>query len=415
MSLNTFDKTQTQYERKLARQKQLDMMEAAASGVSPEALSSSARSTPSSFSNQQSGSDGGVGSARRFLWDADDEEYKNVPSRAFTGGAEADQDINLNGHSQRGSGFGLPSFSATTGMEADHSSNISPRRNQSAWLNDASPSADAEEYLEDVRFGRHKRGGVVSCIGSCCLGTFHTFVGAFALLAECLTGKCTKRSCLMVGILVALVAFAVTITAIVKSTNSDDDIPEAPELDNSILDPMRFNAIRQVVLESGFSTPENVDTNGTAQNLAIRWLTDDDPGNLEPDHVAMLQRYALATFFFSTYVSSEYQEEQATDDAYQNASDYDFEWANVDHWMTDKGICMWFGVTCPPLLHEGNEQTVYNGNSDVLHLNLTENNIRGTIPPEIAALENLITLDLGRNNLEGTIPNSIATMPDLGK
>ncbi len=56
MSLNTFDKTQSQYERKMARQKQLDMMEAAASGqVSP---STSQRSLSSSSG------DGGVGSAR---------------------------------------------------------------------------------------------------------------------------------------------------------------------------------------------------------------------------------------------------------------------------------------------------------------------------------------------------------------
>jgi Leucine-rich repeat (LRR) protein len=119
--------------------------------------------------------------------------------------------------------------------------------------------------------------------------------------------------------------------------------------------------------------------------------------------------------FFSTYTSTEYQEEQATDDASHNASDHDFEWNYIDYWMTDKGICMWYGVTCPPLLHGGVKETSYNGNNDVLHLHLTDNGIRGTIPPEIAALENLITLDLGRNNLEGTIPVSITSMADLGK
>lgn len=87
----------------------------------------------------------------------------------------------------------------------------------------------------------------------------------------------------------------------------------------------------------------------------------------------------------------------------------------MDHWMTDKGICMWFGVTCPPHLHEGTEETIYNGNNDILHLNLTANNIQGTLPSEIAALENLITLDLGRNGLGGTIPVSITNMQFLSK
>lgn len=145
----------------------------------------------------------------------------------------------------------------------------------------------------------------------------------------------------MMGILVALVVFACSIAAVVKRSNNNTDdtnVPPASEVNQDVLDPMCFNAIRQVILESGFSTPENVDTIGTAQNLAIRWLTDDDPADLEPDHVAMLQRYALATFFFSTYVATEYGEEQhGNDDAYLNASDYDFEWTYTDYWDDRQG------------------------------------------------------------------------------
>lgn len=407
MSLNTFDKTQSQYERKMARQKQLDMMEAAASGqVSP---SSSQRSLSDSTPTSHSSNDGGVGSARRFLWDADEEEYKNVPSRAFTGGAEADQQVNLVG--ARSSGGVLPRFSATTGMESKPV-NLAPRRG-SAWHNDASPSTDAEEYLEDIRFGKSQRGGVVSCIGDCCLATFQTLVGACALFAEYVTGlcRCSKRSLLVLGSLIALVIFAFSITAIVKRTNGEE-APPPPELDDSVLDPMRFNAIRDTVLESAFTDAKHIDTHGTAQNLAIRWLTDDDPTRMEPDDDAILQRYALATFFFSTYVSTEYKDQSAEG---ANSTVDDFEWNNMDHWMTDKGICMWFGVQCPPHLHEGMEEVVYNGNNDILHLNLTDNNIRGTIPSEIAALENLVTLDLGRNRLEGSIPLSITSMAFLSK
>ena len=98
-----------------------------------------------------------------------------------------------------------------------------------------------------------------------------------------------------------------------------------------------------------------------------------------------------------------------------NATADDFEWNNMDHWMTDKGICMWYGVTCPPRLHAGVQEVVYNANNDILHLNLTDNNIRGTIPSAIAALENLQSLDLGRKRLEGSIPVSIANMQDLSE
>ena len=290
MSLNTFDKTQSQYERKMARQKQLDMMEAAASGqVSSATSQRSLGSTPTN--------DGGVGSARCFLWDADEEEYKNVHSRAFTGGADADQQVNLVGERQT-PGI-LPRFSATTGMESK-AVNLAPRRG-SAWHNDASPSTDAEEYLEDIRFGKAQRGGVVSRVGDCCLATFQTMVGASAFLAEYVTGmcRCSKRSLLVLGSLIALVIFAFSITAIVRRVKTDDN-PPPPQLDESILDPMRFNAIRDNILESAFTDAQHIDTHGTAQNLAIRWLTDNDPAKLEPDSDIILQRYALATFFFST-------------------------------------------------------------------------------------------------------------------
>ena len=237
-------------------------------------------------------------------------------------------------------------------------------------------------------------------------------VGACALLAEYVTGlcRCSKRSLLILGSLIALVIFAFSITAIVKRTNGMMSVPPPPQLDDSVNDPMRFNAIRDTVLESAFTDAQHVDTRGTAQNLAIRWLTDDDPAKLEPDDDLILQRYALATFFFSTYVSTEYRDQNDN----STGAD-DFEWNNMEHWMTDKGICMWFGVTCPPHLHEGTEEVVYNGNNDIIHLNLTDNNIRGTIPSEIAALENLVTLDLGRNRLEGSIPVSIANMQFLSK
>lgn len=168
----------------MAHQKQLNMMEAAASGqVSP---STSQRSLGGSTPTSHSSGDGGVGSTRRFLWDADEEEYKNVPSRAFSGGADADQQVNLVG--ARSSGGGLPAFSATTGMESKPV-NLAPRRG-SAWHNNASPSTDAEEYLEDIRFSKPQQGGIVSCVGDCCLGTFQTMVGACALLAEYVTGLC---------------------------------------------------------------------------------------------------------------------------------------------------------------------------------------------------------------------------------
>jgi hypothetical protein len=184
-----------------------------------------------------------------------------------------------------------------------------------------------------------------------------------------------------------------------ESTPNDSDSSPPPELDDSVNDPKRFSAIRERVLTSSITKANNIDKNGTAQNLAIRWLTDDDAAALDPDDDFILQRYALATFYFS----------RRTKDG------KDVEWTNMDNWMTEKGICAWFGVNCPPRVEGGVEVVVYDENNDVIYLNLTDNNIRATIPSEIAALESLNRVDLGRNRLKGSIPSSIGNLKLLSK
>ena len=80
--------------------------------------------------------------------------------------------------------------------------------------------------------------------------------------------------------------------------------------------------------------------------------------------------------------------------------------------MSDKGICMWFGVQCRP--KEGSEATQYNENSHVLKLWLYGNKLRGTLPSELSALESLQILDVGSNLLEGSIPPQLGDMEELG-
>ena len=70
-------------------------------------------------------------------------------------------------------------------------------------------------------------------------------------------------------------------------------------------------------------------------------------------------------------------------------------WRNNDHWLTDEPIGDWYGVTT-------------DADGRVLHLDVSQNNLTGTIPPELGSLANLEKLSLPGNNLTGTIP------PELG-
>ena len=458
---STLDKTQSQYERKLARQKQLDMMEAAASGQTydpPRNTSSpsgsihshgAASSMSSGMQGMPSGGGGGGGdtplppegaieSARRFLWDEDEEEYTKGASSA--GGAGDAQQF-LGEKPTPGSSTGAlfnrlfgglrrgeqdPNASSVS-SPLKTSSNLAPRRN-SLWMSDAQPrNQEAEEYMtEKDHHGRRGGGGgsgghqrnplAALCYGilECLLAIFHTLVGACAILAEILAGciaSCSPRLLMFVcggffgiGLLVFSIVAIVHRTSASSSSTSTNVQPQPPS--DTIQNTVRFNALRTSILESGFTSAPHLDTTGTAQNLAIRWLTDDDPGEVQVDQDSILQRYALAVFYFSTYVASEFESDRG-------GASPQTAWKYMDYWMSDKGICLWYGVSCPPRLHEGLEETHYNDNSDVLKLNLTDNNVRGTIPSEIVALENLESLDLGKNKLHGTIPVTLAKMKEM--
>ena len=78
-----------------------------------------------------------------------------------------------------------------------------------------------------------------------------------------------------------------------------------------------------------------------------------------------------------------------------NATEGD-NWTNNDGWLSDQPLGAWHGVTTDP---QGN----------VTVLSLRENNLSGTIPPEIGNLKLIDSLNLSLNELTGNIP------PELGK
>jgi hypothetical protein len=65
----------------------------------------------------------------------------------------------------------------------------------------------------------------------------------------------------------------------------------------------------------------------TPQGMAYQWLLNDDPLQVNPcSYETILQRYALATFSFSTTESSLWDEDSG--------------------WLSGQLECSWFNVTC---------------------------------------------------------------------
>ena len=75
-------------------------------------------------------------------------------------------------------------------------------------------------------------------------------------------------------------------------------------------------------------------------------------------------------------------------------------WLNDENWLSDAPLEDWFGVTTDRDDH-------------VTELDLSENGLRGTIPPELGRLTNLSELNLLDNQLRGEIPPELANLTKL--
>lgn len=86
--------------------------------------------------------------------------------------------------------------------------------------------------------------------------------------------------------------------------------------------------------------------------------------------------------------------------ALYNSTDGD-NWKNNENWCSDKPVGEWYGV-----------ETLY-GNDRVNWLILADNNLCGTLPPELSQLEELKMLRLYNNELWGEIPQEYINLSQL--
>jgi hypothetical protein len=82
-------------------------------------------------------------------------------------------------------------------------------------------------------------------------------------------------------------------------------------------------------------------------------------------------------------------------------------WKNHDGWLGPLGTeCTWYGISCNPTFHEP---------TTVTEIELSENNLVGSLPEEIGQLTNIEDFSTHSNNLSGPVPAQIGKWSHLDR
>ena len=172
-----------------------------------------------------------------------------------------------------------------------------------------------------------------------------------------------KKILIYGGIIAILLIIIISVSVVVAKNNQEN---------------AQIAALRNLITEA--LVKENIDASGlhdgnTPQGKAFNWLYFSNPNVNSMERTLVLQRYALAAFYYSTYqVVNLYTPNPPI-------------WASSYNWLTTADVCEWEGVQCT------NRKRV-NG------ISLESNSLTGKIPGDLVLLrEHLVTLDLTTNFL----------------
>lgn len=187
-----------------------------------------------------------------------------------------------------------------------------------------------------------------------------------------------KRRCMyasIVGTLVLVITLSVTLSG--KDgifASSGPRIPK-PEVDEPVLE-TNSNELGGFLVSAyktlGITdTPWNVA--GSPQYLALQWISGRDE-YVVYEGTQRIQRYALACFYYSTFLKSHLFLDAPTD------------WTSQINWITDEPECTWEGITC-------------HNNGVVIGIALPDHSLSGSVPIELALLPHLENIDVNSNFL----------------
>ena len=132
---------------------------------------------------------------------------------------------------------------------------------------------------------------------------------------------------------------------------------------------------------------------GTPQNRAFEFLVSSDPAELDPrgdEDQHIRQRYVLMVIYFATGGK---------------------DWDNPVNFTSRFHICDWNGDS----VSDGSIGVSCNKDKNVMKLDMTGNNLKGTLPSEVGYFSDLIELDVNSNQLKGKLPDSLGNLTNLAR
>eukprot|EP00526_Cylindrotheca_closterium_P003385 CAMPEP_0113609644 /NCGR_PEP_ID=MMETSP0017_2-20120614/4605_1 /TAXON_ID=2856 /ORGANISM="Cylindrotheca closterium" /LENGTH=1349 /DNA_ID=CAMNT_0000518483 /DNA_START=142 /DNA_END=4188 /DNA_ORIENTATION=+ /assembly_acc=CAM_ASM_000147 len=158
---------------------------------------------------------------------------------------------------------------------------------------------------------------------------------------------------------------------------------EPPVIEEPVTEDLLFRLLASASVDNGTALRNR----GSPQFAAMEWLRTPAGFNGVSNDAIFLQRYALATFYYSTNAVGETS------------------WMANDLWLSDANVCDWFSsggsLRC-------------NNNGMVTALTLTNNGLNGNLPNEIGILSQLETIMLSGNaQLTGPVPRTVQYLSNL--
>lgn len=437
--LNTFEKTKAHEARREAIQRQMEAMEAAASSRSstttpgvPGGQSGATRRRIGGAGEPASQTQGSLETARRFLWDEDEEETAARPVTSVTNVKVDDRrNVYASDTSSSSTGGLFGSIGAIFGGHKAAAAAAESQRTARASNIHMGASTD-ETYRPSLLtsiyiFFRRLMLRFALSMGSC-------FTWIRTRWAMAMGNGRGRRLCLALSIILLVV---IPVAIFVPSGSSSGS-----GSGSSLSSSQRYDLISNRIASSGITPLDVLKKENSPQNKALNWIVAEDPAQLDPDDAFVLSRYSLAVFYFSTHGNEMFQvatinitESVPPGDAGSGVADETIQpppegetttmgdelaaqptWVRESGWLSGQGYCSWYGVECHHREGTSIYNTRYDDNNGLILLNMTENNVRGKVPREIfMANPDIRWFSLSGNGFFGEVPAEIGSLTQMRK